>query len=324
VLVNELDVARDFGHLELLGHWDNNTIPFPTEEIIDGQEVKSTAIRYGSFNGGVGVGYRLPVAPFQTDNALRVQLLYNAGYLYTGRVADTGADVRLPPSTFVHGLRFRADYDAIRRNIMELPHAGWACGTEVEVGRRNHWNDHTLGGTVFRGDRTRDYLKASLFLTGATGLPGLSERHRLVGIFHAGLSPTGNLDRFSAFRIGGGPYPCETDDLYRYWYPGALFNQFPAADFVIGSLEYRYELLFFLYLHARATVAEINRPFFRQDSLHLSHLDFTRDYSGALSLGVTCGLPWGSQLYAEYAYDSRILRNGTTGSSILVLWSKAF
>lgn len=322
--VNELDVARDFGNFQLLGHWDNNTIPFPSDEIIDGKEVKSTSIIYGNFNGGVGVGYRLPVEPFQSDNALRVKLLYNAGYLYTGRVSDTGADVKLPPSTFVHGFKLSADYDSIRRNLMELPHEGWAGGVAVEVGRRNHWSDHTFGGTVFRGDKTRDFLKVSAFFTGATGIPGLSERHRLIGILHGGFAPKDSIDRFSAFRIGGGPFPSETDDLYRYWYPGAMFNQFPASDFVIASLEYRYELLFFLYLHLRGTVAEVNRPFLRQDRFNLSHLDFTHDYSGAFSLGLTSGLPWDSQLYLEYTYDTRILRNGVGGSSFLAQWSKSF
>lgn len=68
----------------------------------------------------------------------------------------------------------------------------------------------------------------------------------------------------------------------------------------------------------------MNRPFFRQDRLNLSRLDFTHDYSGAFSLGVTSGLPRNSQLYLEYAYDTRILRNGAAGSSFLAQWSKSF
>ena len=323
LLVNEVDAARDFGNFEILSHLDNDTVPLPTDEIIDGHEIKSTSIITGNFSAGAGIGYRLPVAPYQTDNALRLGLLYVAGYLYTGHVSDTGPDVRLPPSTFVHGFRLRADYDALRRNIMELPHEGWAGGAELELGRRNHWSDTTFGGTVFRENQTRDFLKFSAFFTGATGLPRLSERHRLIGIIHGGYAPK-TLDRFSAFRIGGGPFPSETDDLYRYWYPGAVFNQFPAADFVVATLEYRYEVLFFLYLHLRGTMAEINRPYFRQSSPSFSHLDFTHDYSGAVSLGITCGMPWDSQLYTEYTYDSRILRNGVPGSSFLFNWSKSF
>ena len=274
LFVNEIDVSREFGRFELLGHWDNNTIPFPTDEIIDGQEIKSTSIMYGTFSGGVGIGYRLPVEPYQSDNALRLRLLYIAGYLYTGRVDDTGADVKLPPSTFIQGFRLRMDYDSVRRNIMELPHTGIAGGVEAEVGRRNHWSDFTFGGTVVDGDKTRDFFKVSAFFTGVTGLPWLSERHRLIGAVHGGYAPNQNIDRFSAFRVGGGPFPYEADDLYRYWYPGATFNQFPVSDFAIASLEYRYEILFFLYLHLRATFVEMNRPSFTTQAQPFTHLDF--------------------------------------------------
>ena len=324
LFVNEIDVAREFGNLQLLGHWDNNTVPFSTDEIIDGQEIKSTSIIYGDFRGGLGVGYRIPVAPFETDNAFRARLLYNLGYLYTGRVHETGTDVKLPPSTLVHGFRLRLDYDGLRRNIMELPHEGWAGGIDLEVARRNYSADHTFGGTVFAGDKTRQYFKASGFFTAATGLPNLSERHRLIGILHAGYAPKDTLDRFSAFRLGGGPFPSETEDLYRYWYPGAMFNQFPVSDFVVASLEYRLELLFFIYLHLRITSAEMNRPYFKQHTPTFSNLDFIHDHSEAFSAAITSGLPLNSQIYAEYTYDSRILRNGTPGSSFLILWSKEF
>ena len=202
------------------------------------------------------------MAPFHSDNAPGYVFIYKLGYVYTGRVRNQ-CRRSSPPSTLVqrnpvaNGLRHAsAEHHG-------TPHAGWAGGLDVEVARRNHSADHTFGGTVFSGKRTRQYLKASAFFTGATGLPCLSERHRLIGTFHAGYAPEGSVDRFSAFRLGGGPFPSETDDLYRYWYPGALFNQFPVSDFVVGSLEYRYEILFFLYLHLRYTTAEMNRPFFQ-------------------------------------------------------------
>jgi len=95
---------------------------------------------------------------------------------------------------------------------------------------------------------------------GAMGIPWLSGRHRFVGYLHGGVSPMGKLDRFSAFRAGGGPFPNETDDLYRLPYPGALFNDFPVSDYVVGTLEYRLELLFFMYLHLRGTFAWGGKP----------------------------------------------------------------
>jgi hypothetical protein len=51
-------------------------------------------------------------------------------------------------------------------------------------------------------------------------------------------------------------------------------------------------------------------------------------FSGSLgevfSVGLTSGFFWDSQLYLEYARDTHILRNGISGDSILLLWSKNF
>jgi hypothetical protein len=96
---------------------------------------------------------------------------------------------------------------------------------------------HLFGGLMYMKNETRDFLKLSGYLIGVTGIPWLSERHRLVGYLHGGVSLVGRLDRFSAFRAGGGPFPSETDDLYRLPYPGALFNDFPVSDYVVGAIE---------------------------------------------------------------------------------------
>lgn len=318
VFVNELDVARNFGSIEALGHWENETIPFPTKEISGGREIDSTSIRWGTFSAWLGVGYRKRVEPFKPENDLRLQLYYCPGYLYTGRTGSTGAAVTLPPSTFIHGFHVRSRYDSLLRNIMQLPHEGWAGGLDLELTRRNRSANHTFDGVVFRGDKTRDYMKLSAYLVGGTGLPGLSQRHRLIGSLHAGFAPSDTVDRFSAFRIGGGPLPVESDDFSRLMYPGAMFNQFPVSSYGIASLEYRLELLAILYLHLRGTVAYAERPMFRDQ-----HLDFTKDQSGAFTLAVTSGFFWDSELYLEYSFDAGMLRNGKTGSSVLVLWSKS-
>ncbi len=99
VFQNEVDVARSLEKFELLGHFDNNTNPFSQAEIVNGQEVKESSIVWGTFSGWLGAGVRWPVAPFQSDNDLRLQVFYQAGYLYSERVADTGSRVRLPPRT---------------------------------------------------------------------------------------------------------------------------------------------------------------------------------------------------------------------------------
>jgi len=323
VFVNEVDVARNFGRFQLLGHFDNDTIPFADTEVKDGKEVTSSSVTWGTVSGWLGGGIRIPVAPYQSDNNLRLQLLYQAGYFYDMRTSDTGANVVLPPDTFFQGLRMRARYDGLRRNIMELPHEGWAAGGDFELTFRDTWSDSTFGDLVFSKNDTRKYLKLSGYLIGARGIPWLSERHRFVGYLHGGVSPVGKLDRFSAFRAGGGPFPNESDDLYRLPYPGALFNDFPVSDYVVGTLEYRYELLFFMYLHLRATFAwGANRPDY-SDSEGL-RLNLTSADSEAFSAGLTTGFFYDSQLYLEYAYDNKFLRNGTSGSSFMLLWSKSF
>ncbi|GFO53881.1 hypothetical protein GMSM_08880 [Geomonas sp. Red276] len=45
-------------------------------------------------------------------------------------------------------------------------------------------------------------------------------------------------------------------------YPGALFDQFNVSDYAIGTIEYRRELFFFLYLHLSDTYMWADREIF--------------------------------------------------------------
>ena len=318
IVQNELDLTRSFGEFELLGHFENETIPYPTAEIVNGREVKESSILWGTVSGWLGAGWRKKVAPFHIDNDLKLQAFYHAGYLYSKPTSDTGANVRLPPDTYVHGLRFRARYDSFSRNLMELPHEGWAGGMDLELTRRNTWSDANYGGLDLSGDSTRDYVRFSGYLSGAVGIPWLSERNRLLASVYGGFAPGHNLDRFSAFQIGGGPFPSENVDLIRHPYPGAMFNQFYVSDYAIGTVEYRRELLFFLYLHLRETFMWANRNIFSSQQL------FSQARGNAFSVGLTSGFFWQSQLYLEFTRDNGILRNGASGNSMLLLWSKIF
>ena len=319
ILVNELDLSKTLGRLQILGHFDNNTIPFTSQEIDVGAEVKATALKWGTVNGRLGVGWRLPVSPYQTDNDLRVQLFYQAGYLYSKRTMETGADVLLPPDTLVQGPLFRVRYDALHRNLMELPHQGVATGMDAEFLHRDTWSDAFYGAAPFSKGQTRDYLRLSGYLNIATGIPFLSEKNRLLTSFYGGFAPYGTLDRFSTFRIGGGPIPSEADDLERQVFPGAMFSQFPVSDYLIGAMEYRREIYSFLYLHLRGTYAKVRRELFEGD-----RGNFLREGGQSVTGGLTSGFFWRSQLHLEYTYDSRILRSGSRGSNMMMLWSKSF
>jgi len=102
-----------------------------------------------------------------------------------------------------------------------------------------------------------------------------------------------------------------------------LFNNFSVTDYVIGTLEYRLQLAFFLYLHLRGTFAwGGNRPNYA--TTEGLKLDLKSSDGAAFSAGLTSGFFWNSQLYMEYSYDNKLLRNGTDGSSFMLLWSKSF
>lgn len=322
VFVNELDHALKYDRFEVLGHLENNTIPFPSTEIEEGREVKESSINWGQVAAWLGVGYRLPVAPFQMDNDLRLQLFYEGGFLYSGRTKDSGRLVSLPPDTYVHGLRLRlrVRYDGMRRNLMELLHKGFAAGTDVEWGRRLNWSDASYGGNSFEKEATQEFAKLTGYVIAATPVPWLSERNRLIFSAHGGTPLKGELDRFSLFRIGGGPFFNESDDLSRSPYPGAQFNQFPTSDYIIGTVEYRREFRPYLYLHLRGTVTWADRDLLSSPGSQERDADLGKAYS----VGLTSGFPWDSAIYLEYSHDDGILRNRRPGDSALVIWSKSF
>ncbi|MBJ6723842.1 hypothetical protein [Geomesophilobacter sediminis] len=310
---DDVDINKSYGNLQLLGHLDNYTIPFAQTETNGSQEIAGTDLRWGTVNGRVGLGLRYPMDPYQVDNDLRFQLYYQTGYLYTQRVSDTSPTALIPQNSLVHGPYFRFRYDGFKRNLMELPHEGVAAGINAEFMHRSPLApDNTPTDT-------RHYLKASGYLMAATGVPLLSERNRLLFSVNGGISPYGKLDRFSAFRIGGGPIPTESDDLDRQVLPGALFQQFPVASYLISWAEYRREFYPFLFLHLRATHALVERENFASDSP-----DFHWGRGAVASIGLTTGFLWESELDLDYSYDSAILRNGHTGGSFFFLWSKSF
>jgi hypothetical protein len=328
-LVNEADVAYGLiGGLEALGHVENSTIPFYTTEIVDGRSLDFTELRWGYTALYPGLGWRVPVPPWDLDNDLRVEVFYQARYYYFASSHVTDPSLNTPPDTYAHGVRGRIRLDMVERNLFEMPHAGFALGADLELVRRDVWEDHGPigpdGERQFTERDTRDYGRIGGYLLGAFGLPFLSERHRLVAQVHAGWGPRKRLDRFSAFRIGGGPQPTESSDLVRSPYPGAAFDQFFALDGVVTTLEYRLELLFFVYLHLRATYAWGRIPTYHNTTGPPGQVRFVQRGGTSVSAGVTSGFLWDSSFYVEYAYDTGTVRGGEDGHTALVVWSKGF
>jgi hypothetical protein len=321
IFVNDLEYEKSFGHLELVTRFENNTIPGGQTVVLNNQEIKASSVEWGTLIASLGPGLRYMVAPFQTDNDVRLQLLGRTGYYYSSRTSDTSPNVVLPPNTMLYGVKLRGRYDGIRRNLLELPHKGLASGFDLDYMHRADWSDFGLqGNTTFTKENTQDYVQFSGYLMGVTGIPWLSEKNRMLASLHGGIAKQLSVDRFNAFSIGGGPLQGETDDLNRPNYPGTMFNQIYVSDYLLAALEYRRELAFFLYLHLRgsfiwadqAAVSSTNQVIFKSSK------------GQAATIGLDSGFLWNSLIYFDYSWDSGFIRDGKSGSAFILTWNKAF
>jgi hypothetical protein len=321
IFVNDLEYDKSFGNLELVTRFENNTIPGGQREVVNDREIKSSDTKWGTLLASVGPGLRYRVAPFQVDNDLRLQLLGKVGYFYAGRTKDTGPNLVLPPDTMLYGAKLRGRYDGMRRNLLELPHTGMAAGFDLDYMHRDRWSDFgTVPDALFTKANTQNYLQANGYLMGVGGIPGLSEKNRVLFSIHGGVTPERSADRYNAIAIGGGPLPGESDDLSRPDYPGTMFNQVLVSDYALAALEYRRELAFFLYLHLRETFIWADRA-----AVTDSNRFFFKSTTGVAStVGIDTGFFWDSELYLGYSWDSGFVRNGKPGSGLILTWNKSF
>jgi len=321
LFVNDLEYDRSFQNFELVARFENNTIPGGQTIVLNNEEIKQSSVEWGTLFASLGPGLRYKVAPFQIDNDLRLQLLGRVGYFYNDRTSDTGSKVELPPDTMLYGTKLRVRYDGMRRNLLELPHQGVAAGLDLDYMHRDKWSDQgTLGSTIFAKADTQSYLQFSGYVMGVGGIPGMSEKNRILISIHGGTAGEKSIDRFNAFQIGGGPLPGETDDLYRLDYPGTMFNEIQVTDYALANLEYRRELTFFMYLHLRGS-------FIWADQLALSSTNqvvFKSSNGQAATIGLDAGFFHISEVYLAYSWDSGFIRNGKSGSGIILTWNKAF
>jgi hypothetical protein len=111
----------------------------------------------------------------------------------------------VPDSTFELRVRWQLRLDQLTRNLLDLPHRGYALGADAVWGWRADSDAWGLPGTEFHsGDEGRDYVQATGYVFAIGDLPFVaSERWRLFGSAHGGAGS--GVDRFSAQRVGGGP-----------------------------------------------------------------------------------------------------------------------
>lgn len=310
---------------EAVATFENVTLPFTRSEYVEGERIASEELKWGSVKAGAGLGYRRALEPGHQDNALEAAITYEPGYLFFSRGDDTAKAFLLPRNTYEGRFHFRARADAFERNILELPHRGWAAGLDALAGRRSRWED--WGGPVSgiqSGEEGTSWQAVALYAAAAAGVPGVaSERHCLVA---SAYGATGrHLDRFSAFRLGGGSNAGDYESLSQPILPAAAFEEFFSSRYGIANLEYRYQALFFLYLQARGTIARLDRPRFSSGGTVENETDTLR----AVTAAVTSGFLWDSSLEIAYSrnFDLFRQRNGVAKpgrGAFYFFWTKEF
>jgi hypothetical protein len=309
---------------ELVLGFENNTIPTDQAEYYDGEHIEKEGVMWGSVRGAVGLGYRRQIEPGfvaprfmeavdpqAPDNMFSLNVTFEPKYLYFKEGKDVSSDFTSPESGAELAGRVQLRMDALERNLLDLAHRGVAGGFDAWQGWRPSWEDWGRDQREQAGDGKAPRLLSAYGVL-AGGVPGLSERHRLIGYGYAGLG--GNLDRFSAPRTGGGPSGDEFLALSRPLVPGASLQEFFPDHYAVGIAEYRYELFFFTYLSARASVAGLDR-----DRISNSG-DFHRSNDVLTSVGgrITTGFLFSTRMQIDYNYNFDVIRDDDRGSSEIV------
>jgi hypothetical protein len=313
------------GKTELVLTFENMTVPLARQEFVEGARIDEEELEWYRAHLGFGFGWHTPLAPGYQDNAMEMALTYEPGILLFSDGSDTAGGFREPRDTYEGRVHVRMRADALERNIMELPHAGWAAGFDGWYAHRSRWDDwggDTISGTQ-DGNEHRTWYAGRFFALAALPMPlADGERNRLIASLYGGIGS--DLDRFSAFRLGGEPTGGEWEALSRPNVMGAIFDEFYSRSYAVLNLEYRRELLFFCYLHLRGQFAWVDRPRI-EDGL----LGWEMEALPAVGVAVTCGAPWNSQVEIGFCYNFGLLReeggdSDFGGSALNLSWSKEF
>ncbi|OQW32306.1 MAG: hypothetical protein A4E19_19970 [Nitrospira sp. SG-bin1] len=311
---------------ELRFTFNNMIIPLGRAEYVEGQIIRDVEVQWNYVFAGFGLAYRRLLSPGHQDNALELSLTYEPGYLWFKESGDASPNFIVPTDTYEGRVHFRLRNDALERNLMELPHRGYAFGGDFFYGHRATWGQ--WGGVAFGApnvDRERDYLRASGYAVIAGGIPFLnSERHRFIATFYGGIGQ--DLDRFSAFRLPGRPTGYEWEALALPILPSVAFNELFPSRYAIVHATYRYEALFFLYPYIRGLYGLVEQPRFQPGGQIRNEMDSMP----AVSAGVVSGAPWRSQIEVNYSYNFGIYSDRGGGPPMagrhgfFVFWSKEF
>jgi hypothetical protein len=280
------------GRLESVLTLENTTLPWARSEYVEGRRIASEELVWSVVRAGVGLGTRFTIAPSLQDSAVEAALTYEPGILFFRRGSDTLDSFQPPFDAYegrVHG-RLRAD--GFERNLLELAHRGFGAGLDAVWAHRAGWRDWGGGpsGPQAAGG-TRTWSAISGYALAALPVPFVSsERHRLLVSAYGGAGS--NLDRFSALRLSGGSNAGDFESLSQPILPAAAFDEIAARGYGILNLEYRFEALFFLFLHARGTLARADRARLGAPG----GIGNRTDWLNGVTVGLTSGFLWSSTI----------------------------
>ncbi len=280
--------------------FDSLSPPWARSEYADGVRIAAGELKWYQARAGAGLAFRKSLAPGACDNGLDIALTYEPGGLWFTRGSDTAPGYVLPRDTYEGRLHLRFRADALERNLLEMTHRGWSAGLDAVAGWRSRWEAWGFPAALETGGASWQAVSAFAFAA-FSPFPGLSERHRLIASVHGGTG--GGLDRFSAFRIGGGSTWGDFETLSRLVLPGAGVDEIYSSRYAIVDLEYRYEALFFLYLQLRGTLAWADRLVLDAGEVRLESGSLP-----AVTAGLTSGLPWDLALELSASWNFGLVR----------------
>nr|BAL57244.1 hypothetical conserved protein [uncultured Gammaproteobacteria bacterium] len=327
LLYNNLFFAQRFrGNFEWITSFENFTVPFQQNELIDGKKKRAEEILWGYVRPGIGIGWRRMVAPFYQDNMQAVSLVVQPGYLYFGDSA-AGQGFRDPSDTFETRVHLHLRWDAVTRNLISLPQEGFALGGDAIYGHRFHWRDWGLPQDIGKQGHRRaeaDYAWFSAYALGVAPLSWLDEtRHHVLGAVHAGIGP--NMDRFShtpTTRPMGGfnPLGQEYHSTRFPVLPGAALLEFFPDRYAIVHGEYRFQPTFFSAVSAYGGAGYLNPQ--RRLGDNIDRKDTVMPFVGGR---LVTGFFGGTLLTLDYAHNFGLHRKETGhGNQVVVSLSGQF
>jgi hypothetical protein len=297
--------------------FNNFTLPEAWNEVYDGVTDKAQQIYWGYVRPGVTVGFPRPLEGGHQDNMWQANWVVEPGYFYSGRSSETAPDMVLPQSTFELRNRLVLRLDALERNILSLPHEGYALGADFVQGFRANWADWGTPEYSFTKSQGQNYSIFSAYALASGPVPGIkSDRHRLIGWLHGAVGH--NVDRFNGIRVGGGPnamgmeYGASSNPVL----PGTSIWEFCPEHYLIGAVEYRWELSWFSYLSAHGGVGYLD-PFRPTATGVLRRTEELLPWMGAR---ISTGFFGDTMVMLDYAHSFNLVNQGTRGGNEVMLW----